>query len=517
MNFDEISSEEMSIYDINSDWYGVPRYNLMENAGSGIANHMRSLLTKKVNKPRKSIVVFCGTGGNGGDGMVVARQLYSEFDIRVFLLGDPGRISSPPAKKNWKTLQKLPNLEKEVIRDSKDVDKIPWENYDIIVDAILGAGLKSSPRNPHAILIEKINENHDESRKVWSIDLPSGLLINGEPSSTIINADLIFSLHKPKLGTRNLAETIVIPIGIPWDAVIGSGPGYLHSLRPHSDLSHKGENGTILLIGGSKSYHGATILSGLSILKTNVDLLTIACPEEISTVIRQGSPEFIVHPYKQSYITQESIPELISLAKKNNVVLLGPGLGNTSEVEESVQLFIKKWSNLKPKPGLVIDADALKFLKPVLSKLKNNAVVTPHAGEFEMLTGEKLEAQSNMEGRISQVERISKKSLMTWLIKGKIDLIAKNGKIIQNYTGCPAMTIGGTGDVLAGVTTGMFARLGDPFNASIAGAFWTGLTGEFVDSKKEDFSTSKLIENLPFVLDQVRKFIAEDENVFNNW
>ncbi|MHA1982861.1 MAG: NAD(P)H-hydrate dehydratase [Candidatus Hodarchaeales archaeon] len=517
MNNNEISSDEMSIYDVNSEWYGVPRYILMENAGAGIANYIRNFLTNEENKRFESIVIFCGTGGNGGDGMVIARHLYDSFDVTVYLLGDPGRISSPPAKKNWKTLQKLPNLEKMVIRDSKDIDKIPWKNYDIIIDAILGAGLKSTPRNPHAILIEKINENRDDTRKIWSLDLPSGLLTNGKPSPVIIDADLIFSLHKPKLGTLKLAETLVIPIGVPNDAVIGSGPGYLQSLRPHSDLSHKGENGTVLLIGGSKSYHGATILSGLSILKTNIDLLTIACPEEISTVIRQGSPEFIVFPYKFSYLNQESIPELITLAEKNNVVLIGPGLGNTPEVGEAVELFINKWSKLKSKPGLVIDADALKFIKPVLSKLKANVIVTPHAGEYEMITGEKLETPNNLKMRISQVEKCSKKYSLTWLVKGKVDLIAQKGRVIQNHTGCPAMTIGGTGDVLAGVTTGLYSRLGNTFNASVAGAFWTGLTGEYIDSKKIDFSTSKLIENLPYIFDQVKKFIAEDENEFQKW
>jgi NAD(P)H-hydrate epimerase len=488
----------------------------MENAGGGIANYIRKIIPNEESKHIKSIVVFCGTGGNGGDGMVIARHLYDTFNITVYLLGYPERISSLPARKNWESLQKLPNLEKRVIRDSKDISKITWEKYDLIIDAILGAGLKYAPRNPHAFLIEKINEHHDEKRQVWSVDLPSGLLSNGKLSSVVINADLIFALHKAKLGTQRLAETVVIPIGIPLDAIICSGPGYLQ-IDSHSDLSHKGENGNVLLIGGSKSYHGATILSGLSILKTNIDLLTIACPEEISSVIRQGSPEFIVHPYKHSFLNQTIIPELITLAEKNDIVLLGPGLGNTPDVEEAVQLFIKKWLKLQKKPGLVIDADALKFLKPVLSYLKENVIVTPHAGEYEILTGEKLSKTNNLGERINQVKKISKKYPLTWLIKGKVDLIALKGNLIQNHTGCAAMTIGGTGDVLAGITAGLYARLGRSFNSAIASAFWTGLTGEYLDSKDVDFSSSKLIEQLPLVLDQIRKFINEEDNDFQDF
>ncbi|OLS18963.1 MAG: Bifunctional NAD(P)H-hydrate repair enzyme Nnr [Candidatus Heimdallarchaeota archaeon LC_3] len=512
---DEISSVEMSIYDINSEWYGVPRYNLMENAGANIANFIRSILASE-NENIKSIAIFCGSGGNGGDGMVVARHLYHQYKVTVFLLGRPERISSKPAQKNWKTLQKLQNLEKRFIFDSQDIEKIKWEKFDLIIDAILGAGLKSEPHDPHATLIEKINERHIEKTKIWSVDLPSGLLVTGKPSQKIIQADIIFALHKPKFGTYNLGKTITLPIGIPLDAIIGSGPGYLQYYKSHGEFSHKGENGTNLLIGGSIYYHGAPVLSALAMLKTNIDLLTIIAPAEITSVIRQSNPEFIVHPYEYPYLCKEIVPEAINLIKNKSSLLLGPGIGDKPEVEEFVQLFINKWIKLTKKPSIVIDADALKFLKPVIGKLRQNIVLTPHAGEFESITGESLAPVKNLEERIVQVSKISRLYPITWLVKGKIDLIASKGKVIQNHTGCSAMTIGGTGDVLAGVTSGLLARYSDCFNSAISGAFWTGLTGEYLFSKNEIFSTLNLIKYLPIVWNELQRFNKEKSNIYMN-
>ncbi|MFW9929689.1 MAG: NAD(P)H-hydrate dehydratase [Candidatus Thorarchaeota archaeon] len=512
----EISSELMSVYDVNSEWFGVSRQLLMENAGSGIAREIRSFKNVFENKSFKSIAIFCGTGGNGGDGFVLARHLYGDFNVTVFLLGYPERISSVPAKNNWDALARLPSLEVKIIRDSSELTNIDLQKQDVIIDALLGSGLRFSPRNPHATAIEIINKFHDQGKIIWSIDLPSGLLENGELGKPSVNPDCIFSLHQPKMGTLNFKSVVNIPIGIPLDAIIGSGPGYFRFFRTRDPSSHKGDNGTALIIAGSKDYHGATILSANAMLKTGIDLITIVCPQEIAPTIRNANSEFIVHPYNFSYFCKDIVYEIISIAVSKSVVLLGPGLGNQKEVEEGINLFIDNWAGLEHKPGLVIDADALKFLSKDLKKFTNDMIVTPHAGEFFSLTNVKLSSCNKLPERKKQINKITSKYQGVWLVKGKVDLIVNESRLIQNNTGCSAMTIGGTGDVLAGVTAGLFARSKKAFYSAIVSAFWVGLTGEYTALQNSGFSTNKLIENLPIVWKEINKFIDDEENNLKN-
>ena len=505
----ELNAEDMSIYDINSEWYGVSRRFLMENAGAAIASEIH----KRLGSTKASIAIFCGTGGNGGDGMVIARHLYNTYNVIVYLLGSPDRISSKSARMNWETLQKLPNLRIEQLRDSSYFNKIIWEQFDLYIDALLGSGLKHSPRNPHAKLILKMNSMKSKSRPIWSVDMPSGLLDSGKPGNPIVAADLTFVLHAPKLGSISLGETVILPIGIPKDAIISTGPGYLKFFGPHSKNSHKGQNGVILAIVGSKSYHGAAIISVLAALKTTVDLVYIYTSSKISNVIRSASPEVIVSSYNAPYLTLDQLSEILSLAKSKDAILLGPGIGRDSKTTQLVQQFILEWMKMDPRPSLVIDADALTMLDSVLEKLPSDVILTPHAGEFYALTKTNLESTENLPTRISQLLSVSNKMPVTWLVKGPIDLIAFKDIVIQNYTHTPSMTIGGTGDALAGLCAGFLARSHNPFYSAIAATFLLGDAGEYVDQLSEGFSTEALVKAIPYVMNQLTKFIHEEPNI----
>ena len=507
---EEITAEMLSILDVNSEWWGVPRQWLMENAGAAIAAQIRER-----HKSPTRMAIFCGTGGNGGDAMVVARHLYGHHPIDVFLVGGPERISSQQAYRNWAILQGLPNLSCKILRDSAEISDVDWKSYGLYIDGILGSGLRQSPRNPHAAIIRQMNSSRNPDRQIWSIDLPSGLLASGRPGDPMVTADLIFALHQAKTGSSKLASVIVLPIGIPSDAITCSGPGYLQAFNSHPEDSHKGDNGKVLLIGGSKDYHGAAIISGWAALKSGIDLLQIYTSKEVSETIRRASAEFIVQTYDSPFFDKEAVEGAIKLAKKNDVILLGPGLGENPKVQEAVSAFVEQWMNIDPRPGLVIDADALKYL-PMLSKLGEEVIVTPHAGEFFLMTKRKLASTRQLHDRIADVQGISQQYGVTWLVKGRVDLIASKGKVLQNHTGCAAMTVGGTGDALAGITAGLYARSKRPYYSAIAAAFWTGLAGEYTDSLPSGFSTTAMVENLPVVWKELENFVKSEDNIYAN-
>ena len=142
-------------------------------------------------------------------------------------------------------------------------------------------------------------------------------------------------------------------------------------------------------------------------------------------------------------------------------------------------------------------------------------ILTPHAGEFYALTKVKLESTEKLYKRISQTLLVSKRISVTWLVKGDIDLIASKNTVIQNYIHTPSMTIGGTGDALAGLCTGFLARSHDPFHSAVAATFLLGATGEYIDHQSEGFSTEALVKTLPYVMNQMIQFIHEESNIYD--
>ena len=210
-NQKEITSEEMTIQDINSEYLGIPRYLLMENAGTQIATICRTLITKKNAK----IAIFCGSGGNGGDGFVAARHLHDSFQVEVYLAGPATKIKSKPAKKNYNALLLLKSIKIIEIADSLDVPKIPFESYDLLIDGLLGTGLRNDTlKQPIKAIIEAINQKIT-TKPIVAIDVPSGLKKDGSIASTIIKVTHTVALHQAKLGTyTNGGIVTVVPIGI---------------------------------------------------------------------------------------------------------------------------------------------------------------------------------------------------------------------------------------------------------------------------------------------------------------
>jgi NAD(P)H-hydrate epimerase len=258
--------------------------------------------------------------------------------------------------------------------------------------------------------------------------------------------------------------------------------------------SHKGVNGVACIVGGSRIYHGAPFLSAIAALRTGVDLVYLAVPNVISTAIRALSPDLIVIPLPDSKLTRGNVSKLKKWMHNADCIGIGPGLGPQSK--NDVANCIR---SLKDKTrSMVLDADALK---PEILELAKEVklVVTPHAGEFERLFGEEL--PPSLDGRVEMVHKQAEKHLLTILLKGPTDIISDGEKVSLNQTHSPSMTVGGTGDVLTGVTTALLAKKIQPFEAASCAAYINGSAGiEATDQFGLHITPSDVVNNIANVM-----------------
>ncbi|WP_456474051.1 NAD(P)H-hydrate dehydratase [Candidatus Pyrohabitans sp.] len=478
-----LTAEELRILDINSAWLGVPTEELMENAGRAVAEEV----AERVEVEGKRVLVLCGTGNNGGDGLVAARYLAQMgASVMAMLLGEPRSSASK---------QKLSELRRLGIR-IKQLKKQRL-SADIIVDALLGTGIKGAVREPYRSVIEEVNKS--AALKV-SVDLPSGLNEVGE--GYCVAADLVVTFHAPKPGLERF-PTIVVDIGIPEKASRYVGPGdVVVNLPERRKEAHKGDHGRVLIIGGSMEYHGAPLLSALGALNAGVDLVYLAVPEVNFEVSRSFSPELIVRAYPGEYLSIEAVATIEDLLERATCVLLGPGLGVRKETARAVLEILRRCS----KP-CVVDADALKALKGELPIKGAELVLTPHAGEFNVLTGEHL--PQKLEERSEVVRRWSRQLESVILLKGSVDIVASpEGRVKFNETGNPGMTVGGTGDVLSGLTAGLIAQGMGVYQAACCSAFINGYAGDMLlEEKGYAFTASNLAAQVPHAVKRIFDFL----------
>ena len=248
------------------------------------------------------------------------------------------------------------------------------------------------------------------------------------------------------------------------------------AIPPRKKDGHKRDNGTVCVVGGSRLYHGAPFLCASGAMRSGVDLVFIAVPASIAAPVRALSPDFIVVPLPDSKLTRGNVSKLMGWVPDVDVFAVGPGLGPQNP--ESVAQALNQMKG--DGRALVVDADALR--PQVLPSIRNTkTVVTPHAKEFERLFGEPVPV--DLQGRAAAVSAQARSAGVTVLLKGPTDVISDGERVALNDTHTPAMTVGGTGDVLTGLTAGLMARKVPPFEAACAAAYINGAAG--VEAVKE--------------------------------
>lgn len=243
------------------------------------------------------------------------------------------------------------------------------------------------------------------------------------------------------------------------------------------NLSRKGDNGKVLVIGGSYLYHGAPILASIAALRTGADLVYTCVPKINVSATRAYSPNLIVVPLVDAKLTRGSVQKLLGMMPKEiDSITIGMGLG--IQDNEALKILVK--SLLDRSVMLSLDASAL--VPEILPYIQNkNSVVTPHAGEFKRLFGEL--PPDNVKQRITLVEKYAKENKIVILLKGPTDVVSNGTKTYLNPKNIAAMTVGGTGDVLSGVTAGMLAKNKDPLEAAASAVFVNGKAGYLAQKK----------------------------------
>jgi len=274
-----------------------------------------------------------------------------------------------------------------------------------------------------------------------------------------------------------VGDLVVTPIGLPCALEHFAGPGdVLLATKQRSPVAHKGDFGRLLIIGGSEVYSGAPVLASLAATRTGVDIVYLAAPEKVACEVSAMSADLITLKLEGSNLNRSNMETIRPFLSIVDAVVMGPGMGVAPETQEFVRVCVAE-VEMAGKP-LMIDADGLKAFAKFQRPLSVPLVLSPHANEYAVLTGESLpEEQAE---RVVMVHKTAKRLNATLIVKGSIDLICNSARFKLNFTGNPGMTVGGTGDVLSGIVGGLLAQQIDPFEAAVVGAFINGAAGDFV-------------------------------------
>jgi hydroxyethylthiazole kinase-like uncharacterized protein yjeF len=447
----------------------------MESSGNAVARAVR-----RIADPGASVALVCGRGNNGGDAFVAARFL-DDYDLTVHLLGRPETIATDIARENWGTLADA-EYDTRVVRDSRDLD---LGDPDLIVDAMLGTGVTGALREPERSAAAAINGS---SASVVAVDVPSGVDADtGEAAGVAVDADRVVTFHDAKPGLDDYAVTVA-DIGIPETAELFAGPGDRRLLSRPSD-AHKGAFGEVLVVGGGP-YTGAPALSAQAAMRAGADLVRVVCPRAVAREVQGFEAGLILRPFDGDHLTPDHLDHVRSLAAAHDTVVFGPGLGDDAATLAAVREFLADYDG-----RAVIDADALQ----VVPEVDTDATVlcTPHQGELRAMGGPSAD---DWRDRLDAVADFAADLGHTLLVKGAYDVISDGTDARANRTGNPGMTVGGTGDVLAGMAGALLATQ-EPLDAGVLAAYANGLAGDrVVERQGYGLLASDLLSELPAAL-----------------
>ena len=503
----------MMVTDYNCEYLGLSRLCLMESAGKSLAEEVGKIAVYTFAKPVK-VVIFTGSGGNGGDGFVAARYLLNRgYDVDIYMLKE--NIRSDDAKTNLEILENMkPRLSRLNIYNLRTLEDINScevaQNMDsefVIVDGLLGTGIKGKLQTNIKRAIEIINESKGVT---ISVDVPSGMdPLTGEVSDLAVVPDYTISFHKIKTGVRDADEELVgglvtADIGIPFEAEYFVNYGDFLRLKNRNPNSHKGNNGRLLVVGGSKEYSGAPAIAGMAAIGAGADLVYVASPENAADAIKSTSPDLIVKSLEGDKLSLNHLDDILNLSENVDAVLIGPGSGIDDETSKLFNVLVTKI-----KKPIVLDADSLKQVELSLIKNREDLILTPHIFEFKsffkMDDDLRLDIDSydfsEVDENITLFQKISRQIKGTVVVKGKYDLILYGSKFKINKSGNAGMTVGGTGDALAGISASLLSQGLSSFDSASLATFINGLAGdEAFDVKGNGFSATDLVSYIGSVI-----------------
>lgn len=502
---------------MTTERYGVPSLTLMENAGRGVLEFLEERFAPLA---QQRIVILCGRGNNGGDGLVVARLLRDRgLKPKVLLFAGPQKVQGDAAD----NLERLAISGKPEIVESLEAwqrIKPSLEGTTLVVDALLGTGL-TKPLG--GLLLQVVREVNTElaSAQVVAVDLPSGISADsGELIGEHVRAGFSVTFTAPKIAhvfppaCERVGEWIVRQIGTPPEALESDSELFLSLAcredfawlaQPRRPDAHKGNFGHVLILAGSVGKTGAAALAAMAALRAGAGLVTVATAESALPIVASLGMEYMTEPLPQTEAGTISLRALDSgrldkLLEGKTVLAIGPGIGSIPETAELVRTLV----NRRRLP-VVLDADGLNAFSGCMDTFHSggdlaDAVLTPHPGEMSRLAG--IGTAEIQARRVEKAREFAQKYKANLVLKGFRTLTAApDGKVWVNPTGNPGMATGGTGDVLTGMIAGLVAQYRNRPISEVAAAatYLHGLAGDLAAKEMGQASliAGDLIGELP--------------------
>ena len=499
-----VTVSQMQAIEKEADSSGFTYDQMMENAGQGLADLIYDLFEDDL---ETEIVGLVGPGKNGGDTLIALAELAAEgWKAHAYLV----------KRKKDDLIRRFTEAGGQVISGENSFEQLgeAIENADVLLDGILGTGLKLPLKKDVAELLSEINDildGMDEPPLVVAVDCPSGVDSDtGEVADEALAADLTVTMAAVKQGLLKLpafeyiGDLEVVDIGLPDDLksfqdvqIEVADVDSVAALLPERSLdSHKGTFGTALIAAGSVNYTGAAILAGEAAYRSGAGLVTMAVPASLHGTLAGRFPEatWVLLPHEMGVISSNGAEVLARNFERASALLIGPGLGMENATRDFVESLLegkhsaKKNSvrigfvhqetesaeSVKSKlPPLVIDADGLRLLAQITDwyqKIPAPAILTPHPGEMAAMTG--LSKELVQESR----QEIAAQYARTWghvvVLKGAFTVVAApDGRVTVIPVASPSLARAGTGDVLAGLIVGLRAQGLDAYEAAVAGAW----------------------------------------------
>lgn len=453
----------------------IASIDLMERAAKRCSDW---LMDQGVIESRR-VVIFCGMGNNGGDGLVIARLLAErQQDVAVYVIRFSDTASTD-FKTNHERLSDVRQVEVESENDLNGFGK-----DDLLIDAIFGTGLTRPAEGLAADTIEAMNKSGAE---IIAIDIPSGLASEGVAEGPVVGASNTLSFEVPKLAfmfpsnRRFVGNWHVLSIGLHPEFMKGvkTSAYYLTAsmlsgmVQPRDKFAHKGTFGHALLVSGTQGKMGAAQMACKAALRSGAGLVSLNCPAGGMPIIQEALPEVMCVPDERDDLIS-GVPDL----GPYNAIGVGPGIGTDNDTAYALKLLIQN----TPCP-LVIDADAINILgenKTWIAFVPPRSIYTPHPKEFSRMVGDYDNDAERLEAQLE----FSRKNRAYLVLKGAHTCITTpDGTAYFNSTGNPGMATGGSGDVLTGIITGLMAQGYESLEAALLGVFLHGAAGDMAAEK----------------------------------
>jgi NAD(P)H-hydrate epimerase len=471
-----LTAAEMREVDRRTIEAGIPGIVLMENAGHRV---MEFLAERFAPLSEQRVVVLCGKGNNGGDGLVVARQLATRArpaELHVVLLAEAAELKGDAAA-NYRMLEVCGcAVHREIPPEARCAS--------LVIDALLGTGVAGPATGAMLEGIRAINREFPLARVV-AVDIPSGMPSDsGAGGGEIARTDFTVTFTAPKVAQvmppncDRVGELVVRQIGSPsslyedvWLSLVEPAM-FRELLAPRDPAGHKGTYGHALIVAGSRGKSGAAAMSGMAVLRAGAGLVTVASAASAIAEIAMHAPELMTEPLRETESGGIALNADVSAAANGKTVIaVGPGLGRAPHIAALVNSMMESFPQ-----AMVLDADAL--VESHANGAGRTRILTPHPGEMARLTGKTTaEVQAD---RIGIARAYARTHGVTLVLKGQQTVLAfPDGRVWINPTGTPAMGTGGTGDILTGLIAGLLAQFPErPDQAVAAAVYLHGRAGE---------------------------------------